>query len=143
MKHRAFFLPKLMHSLNHGKSSPKSMGSFCIFPKLPKVNNHPMDENSPSLVTLSAQQRTMFVVEFFSVYQSKHFYLTIILLNWFGGKQAKRILRGKAKKIQYVCKQFVAACEKKLIFIFFGGKTSVSRAGLPDFYWCKHTKTEK
>jgi hypothetical protein len=29
------------------------MGYFSNFQKLPKVNNHPMDENSPNLVTLA------------------------------------------------------------------------------------------
>jgi hypothetical protein len=34
------------------KSSPKTWPTFEIFIKLSNVNNHPMGENSPDLVTL-------------------------------------------------------------------------------------------
>jgi hypothetical protein len=37
-----------------GKSSSKVSGYFCIFLKLPKVNNRPLSEYSPNLVTLNA-----------------------------------------------------------------------------------------
>jgi hypothetical protein len=43
---------KLMHNLYHGKSSPKMWVTSVIFKKLPKVNNYPLGENSPNLVTL-------------------------------------------------------------------------------------------
>jgi hypothetical protein len=45
-------LSKLTHNLNHGKSSQKC-GLHRGFKKnLPKVNNRPLGENSPNLVTL-------------------------------------------------------------------------------------------
>jgi hypothetical protein len=34
------------------KGSPKNVGYFCNLKILPKVNNHPIGENSPNLVTL-------------------------------------------------------------------------------------------
>jgi hypothetical protein len=34
------------------KSSQKMRATFLVFKTLPKVNNHPMGENSPNLVTL-------------------------------------------------------------------------------------------
>jgi hypothetical protein len=37
-----------------GASSPKILRYFSNFQKLPKVNNRPMGENSPNLVTLLA-----------------------------------------------------------------------------------------
>ena len=47
-----------------------------------------------------------------SSFEGKHwyFYLTIVLLNWFGGVVAEESkLDEGEEKIQYVCKQFVAA----------------------------------
>jgi hypothetical protein len=35
------------------KSSPKILFTFVIYYKLPKVNNNPIGENSPNLVTLN------------------------------------------------------------------------------------------
>jgi hypothetical protein len=36
--------------------APKSLGYFCKLQKLLKVNNPPMGENVPNLVTLTAMQ---------------------------------------------------------------------------------------
>jgi hypothetical protein len=36
------------------------MGYFRNFPKLPKVNNHTMGENSPNLVTLILSRKGIF-----------------------------------------------------------------------------------
>jgi hypothetical protein len=47
-------LSKLIHTYTKEKSSPKFWASIAIFKKIPKVHNHPMDENSPNLVTLAA-----------------------------------------------------------------------------------------
>jgi hypothetical protein len=38
------------------KSSPKMWPTFLNFQKQPKVNNHPLGENSPNLVTLIMKQ---------------------------------------------------------------------------------------
>jgi hypothetical protein len=46
------FLSKLMHKLNRWKRGPHIGGTFVVFKKLPKVNNHPMGKNSHNLVTL-------------------------------------------------------------------------------------------
>jgi hypothetical protein len=46
-----------MHNKNHGRSNPKNMGYFINLPKLPKVNTHPMCENSPNLVTLPSTNK--------------------------------------------------------------------------------------
>jgi hypothetical protein len=35
-----------------GKKKPKLLATSVIIEKLPKVNNHPLGENSPNLVTL-------------------------------------------------------------------------------------------
>jgi hypothetical protein len=45
-------LPKFMH--NQALSSPKIWDTSVIFKLLPKVNNYPLGENSPNLVTLFA-----------------------------------------------------------------------------------------
>jgi hypothetical protein len=37
-----------------GKSGTKIWATFVFFQKLPKVNNRPLGENSPNLVTLHA-----------------------------------------------------------------------------------------
>jgi hypothetical protein len=34
------------------KKKNKNVGNFCNFQKMPKVNNRPLSENSPNLVTL-------------------------------------------------------------------------------------------
>jgi hypothetical protein len=48
-------LPKRIHSLHRGKKSPKSFWQFVRFSKLlATVNNHPIGENSPNLVTLNS-----------------------------------------------------------------------------------------
>jgi hypothetical protein len=62
------FLSKLMRNLNRGTSSPKNVGVFFRFQKSAKVNNRPMGENSPILVTLhpfmaKLRQSTPFLVE--------------------------------------------------------------------------------
>jgi hypothetical protein len=45
-------LPKLILKHHRGKEA-KNVGNFVfVVKKLPKVNNHPMDEFSPNLVTL-------------------------------------------------------------------------------------------
>jgi predicted RNA-binding protein with EMAP domain len=38
------FLSNLIRNLNRGESSPNMLGTFVIFKKLTKVNNHPMGE---------------------------------------------------------------------------------------------------
>jgi hypothetical protein len=45
------FLSKLIHNLYRVTKDPKN-AFYVIFRKLPKVNNHPLAENSPNLVTL-------------------------------------------------------------------------------------------
>jgi hypothetical protein len=40
------------------KRNPKVSATSVIFKKISKVNNHPMGENSPNLVTLVAGKRT-------------------------------------------------------------------------------------
>jgi hypothetical protein len=46
-------LSKCMFHFYRAKKQTKSLGYFCIlFKKLAKVNNRPMCENSPNLVTL-------------------------------------------------------------------------------------------
>jgi hypothetical protein len=45
------FLSKLIHNINQWKMLYKNLS---YFNKLPKVNNHPIVENSPNLVTLLA-----------------------------------------------------------------------------------------
>jgi hypothetical protein len=45
-----FCTQTLMHNLNRGESSQKRF--FLTFRKLPRVNNHPMGENSLNLATL-------------------------------------------------------------------------------------------
>jgi hypothetical protein len=47
-----------MYNFYHGKSSLKLRAISVIFKKLPKVNNHPMGENSPNLVTLLGPNKT-------------------------------------------------------------------------------------
>jgi hypothetical protein len=39
-------------SILQGKSGTKIRATFVFFQKLPKVNNRPLGENSPNLVTL-------------------------------------------------------------------------------------------
>jgi hypothetical protein len=46
------FLTKLMYNLNFGKSSFKMWATSAIIKSLPKVNNPPLGENLPNLVTL-------------------------------------------------------------------------------------------
>jgi hypothetical protein len=41
-----------MHKRNGEINEPKNVGYFCNFQKLPKVSNHPLGENSPTLVAL-------------------------------------------------------------------------------------------
>jgi hypothetical protein len=49
------FLSKCIRNLCIGKKEPQSLAYFFNFPKkLPKVNNHQLDENSPNLVTLNS-----------------------------------------------------------------------------------------
>jgi hypothetical protein len=56
-----------MHIFNHKKIGQKMWAIFLIFKNLPKVNNHPLGENSPNLVTLtmttisSRRQRAAFI----------------------------------------------------------------------------------
>jgi hypothetical protein len=42
----------LIHNFKRGKSSPKMWATSESFKKLPKVNNDPIGEKSPNLVTL-------------------------------------------------------------------------------------------
>jgi hypothetical protein len=46
------FSSKLINNLKRGKSIPNVWATFVILKKVPKVNCHPMSENSPNLVTL-------------------------------------------------------------------------------------------
>jgi hypothetical protein len=42
-----------MHNIGSGEKKPKNVGYFCNFQKtILKVNNHPLGESSPNLVTL-------------------------------------------------------------------------------------------
>jgi hypothetical protein len=43
---------KLIHNLRRRIKYPQNVATFVIFKKLPKVNNRPLGENSPNLVTL-------------------------------------------------------------------------------------------
>jgi hypothetical protein len=45
-------LSKLIHNFCSGEKKAKMRSTSVIFIKLPKVNSHPMGENSPDLVTL-------------------------------------------------------------------------------------------
>jgi hypothetical protein len=44
-------------------SLEKVVGHFCNFQKLPKVNNRPMGENSPNLVTLSGEEQDLLALD--------------------------------------------------------------------------------
>jgi hypothetical protein len=46
------FLLKLIQNLYFGKNSPKLWATSVIFEKLPKDNNRPLGENSPTVATL-------------------------------------------------------------------------------------------
>jgi hypothetical protein len=49
---KQFFRQNKTLSLTVGESSQKTWASFDNFTNLPKVNDHPKDENSPNLITL-------------------------------------------------------------------------------------------
>jgi hypothetical protein len=50
-----------MHSLNYGKSCQKSGLHICVIFKITvKINNHPLGENSPNLVTLAGPMLKLF-----------------------------------------------------------------------------------
>jgi hypothetical protein len=49
---QTIFLSKVIQYLYHEKSSPLLWATPAIFKLLTEVNNHPMSENSPNLVTL-------------------------------------------------------------------------------------------
>jgi hypothetical protein len=49
------------HFLSKQKRSPKFFAGSVIFQKIPDVNNHPMDENSPNLVTMHMDRQLFFL----------------------------------------------------------------------------------
>jgi hypothetical protein len=50
---QSIFRKKIVRNFYREKRSPKIRATSVIIKKLPKVNNHPIGENSPNLVTLS------------------------------------------------------------------------------------------